>query len=509
MNKKVLLMILDGWGIATNKAVSAIDKARTPFINSLYLKYPHSKLEASGLAVGLPAGQMGNSEVGHMNIGAGRVVYQDLVRVNKAIEEKELDSNPVLLEAFDYAKKNNKRVHYMGLVSNGGVHSHIDHLKGLITIAHNNGIRNLFIHAFTDGRDTDPRGGLGYLEQVTEHLKKTTGKLASIVGRYYAMDRDKRWERVKLAYDVLVNGVGEKTTDPLSAIQKSYDNNVTDEFIKPIVVVDENQLPVGSIKEGDVVLCFNFRTDRGREITEVLTQQDFPDHGMKKLSLYYITLTNYDDSFNNVKLIFNKDNLDQTLGEVVAINGKKQIRIAETEKYPHVTFFFSGGREVPFAGESRILCPSPKVATYDLAPEMSANDIKEKIIPELNKKEADFICLNFANPDMVGHTGVFEAAVKACETVDACAQQVTEAALKNGYSTIIIADHGNADMMINDDGTPNTAHTTNLVPCILVDDANREKKLKDGKLGDLAPTILTLMGIAIPPQMTGNILLEK
>ena len=423
-------MILDGWGIATNKAVSAIDQAKTPFINSLYPKYPHSKLEASGLAVGLPVGQMGNSEVGHMNIGAGRVVYQDLVRVNKAIEEKELDTNSVLLDAFSYAKKNNKSVHFMGLLSDGGVHSHINHLKGLITIANNNGIKDLFIHAFTDGRDTDPKGGIDYLKDLTNHLQKTSGKLASIIGRYYAMDRDKRWERVKLAYDLLVNGVGEKTQDPLQAVQKSYDNNVTDEFIKPIVVVDDAQKPLALLKEGDVVLCFNFRTDRGREITEVLTQQDFPDHGMKKFSLYYITLTNYDDSFKDVKVIFDKDNLENTLGEVVSKAGKKQIRIAETEKYPHVTFFFSGGREEPFPGESRILCPSPKVATYDLAPEMSANEIKDKIIVELNKKEPDFICLNFANPDMVGHTGVFSAAVKACETVDSCAQQVTEAALK-------------------------------------------------------------------------------
>jgi 2,3-bisphosphoglycerate-independent phosphoglycerate mutase len=508
MNKKVLLMILDGWGIATNKAVSAIDKARTPFVNSLYGKYANSKLEASGLAVGLPAGQMGNSEVGHMNIGAGRVVYQDLVRVNKAIEEKELDANPVLNEAFEYAKKNAKNVHYIGLVSDGGVHSHIEHLKGLITIAKNKGVSNLFIHAFTDGRDTDPKGGLNYLKDVTEHLQKTTGKLASVVGRYYAMDRDKRWERVKLAYDVLVNGVGEKSTNILQSIQQSYDNNVTDEFIKPIVMVDAQQNPVGTIKEGDVVLCFNFRTDRGRQITQALTQQDFPEQGMKALKLDYITLTNYDDTFKDVKVIFDKDNLEKTLGEVVSNAGKKQIRIAETEKYPHVTFFFSGGREEPFPGESRLLCPSPKVATYDLAPEMSANDIKDKIIPELNKKEPDFICLNFANPDMVGHTGVFEAAVKACETVDNCAQQVTEAALKNGYSIIIIADHGNADMMINDDGTPNTAHTTNLVPCILVDDSYKGK-LKNGKLGDLAPTILTLMGIAVPPQMTGQVLLDN
>jgi 2,3-bisphosphoglycerate-independent phosphoglycerate mutase len=381
-------------------------------------------------------------------------------------------------------------------------------LKGLITIAHNNGIKNLFIHAFTDGRDTDPKGGAGYLKDLLNHMSKTTGKLASIVGRYYAMDRDKRWERVKLAYDVMVKGVGEKTTDPLKSLQQSYDNNVTDEFIKPVVVVDQNQKPVATIAEGDVVLCFNFRTDRGREITEVLTQKDFPEQDMKALSLYYVTLTNYDDTFKNVKLIFDKDNLEQTLGEVVSAAGKKQIRIAETEKYPHVTFFFSGGREEPFAGETRLLCPSPKVATYDLKPEMSANDIKDKIIPELERKEPDFICLNFANPDMVGHTGVFEAAVKACETVDACAQKVTEAALRNGYATIIIADHGNADMMINPDGTPNTAHTTNLVPCILVDDTYKGK-LKNGKLGDLAPTILTLMGIPIPAKMTGTVLIDK
>lgn len=499
-------MILDGWGIATKKSVSAIDQAKTPFINSLYQKYPHSKLEASGLAVGLPAGQMGNSEVGHMNIGAGRVVYQDLVRVNKAIEEHELDTNPVLLEAFDYAKKNNKKVHFIGLVSDGGVHSHIEHLKGLLTIAAKNKVSKLFVHAFTDGRDTDPKGGIDYIKNLLSHLKQTNGKLATVVGRYFAMDRDKRWERVKLAYDVMVNGIGEKTSDPIDAIKRSYDANVTDEFIKPIVVT-ENGNVIGNIENGDVVLCFNFRTDRGREITQVLTQQDFAEHGMKKLNLHYVTLTNYDDTFKNVNVIFNKDNLEKTLGEVVANAGKKQIRIAETEKYPHVTFFFSGGREEVFPGESRIMCPSPKVATYDLKPEMSANEIKDKIIPELEKKEASFICLNFANPDMVGHTGVFQAAVKAVETVDFCAQKVTEAALKNGYSTIIIADHGNADIMINDDGTPNTAHTTNLVPCILVDD-NYKGKLKDGKLGDLAPTILTLMGIPRPEQMTGTVLIE-
>lgn len=499
-------MILDGWGIATNKNVSAVDQAKTPFMDSLYKKYPHSKLEASGLAVGLPEGQMGNSEVGHMNIGAGRVVYQDLVRINKALQETELDNNSVLLEAFEYARKNGKSVHFMGLLSDGGVHSHIEHLKGLIDIADRQGVQKLFVHAFMDGRDTDPKGGLGYLKDLLDHMKKTTGELASVVGRYFAMDRDKRWERVKLAYDVLVHGKGDRTADALSAVQQSYTNNVTDEFIKPIVVTGDNGQAAGTISEGDVVLCFNFRTDRGREITQVLTQEDFAEHGMKKLRLHYITLTNYDESFKDVKAIFEKDNLEKTLGEVVADAGKTQIRIAETEKYPHVTFFFSGGRESVFEGERRILCPSPKVATYDLQPEMSARDIRDKIIPELAAKSADFICLNFANPDMVGHTGVFEAAVKACETVDECAQKVTEAALKNAYATIIIADHGNADMMINEDGTPNTAHTTNLVPCILVDD-NYRGTLKNGKLGDLAPTILTLMGIPAPKQMTGDVLL--
>lgn len=500
-------MILDGWGVARNLKVSAIDNAQTPYINTLYSNYPHSKLEASGLAVGLPAGQMGNSEVGHMNIGAGRVVYQDLVRVNKAVEEKELDTNPVLLEALNYARKNNKAVHFMGLVSDGGVHSHTDHLKGLCTIAANEGLKKVFIHAFMDGRDTDPKGGIGYLTELKNHIAKTTGQLASVVGRYYAMDRDKRWERVKLAYDVMVHGTGEKTTDVLDAVEKSYEAGVTDEFIKPIVATDANDQPLALIKDGDVVLCFNFRTDRGREITMALTQQDFHEQNMYKLNLHYVTLTSYDDSFVGVKVIFEKDNLANTLGEIISKAGKKQIRIAETEKYPHVTFFFSGGREEVFPGESRLMCSSPKVATYDLMPEMSASDIKDKIIPELEKQEADFICLNFANPDMVGHTGVFEAAVKACEAVDKCNEAVTETARKNGYTTIIIADHGNADMMVNEDGSPNTAHTTNLVPCILVDDTYRGK-LKDGKLGDLAPTILTLMGIAIPIEMTGNILLD-
>ena len=500
-------MILDGWGLAVNKKVSAIDQAKTPFISSLYSQYPNSKLEASGLAVGLPEGQMGNSEVGHMNIGAGRVVYQDLVRINKAVEEKELDNNPVLLEAIAFAKKNNKNFHLIGLLSDGGVHSHINHLKGFLSIAHQHSLKNVFVHAFMDGRDTDPKGGVGYLRDLLAHMTMTTGKLASIVGRYYAMDRDKRWERVKLAYDLMVKGVGTKSSDAVQAVEQSYADNVTDEFIKPIVMVNEKQENIATIQEGDVVLCFNFRTDRGRQITQALTQQDFPEQGMKKLNLYYVTLTNYDDSFQDVKLIFDKDNLNNTLGEVLANAGKKQIRIAETEKYPHVTFFFSGGRENVFPGESRLLCPSPKVATYDLKPEMSANDIKDAIIPELRKREVDFVCLNFANPDMVGHTGVFEAVIKACETVDSCAAAVTKVALGNDYTTIIIADHGNADYMVNDDGTPNTAHSTSLVPCILVDKTFKGT-ISNGKLGDLAPTILTLMGIQIPAEMNGNVLIK-
>ncbi|HZY79143.1 MAG TPA: 2,3-bisphosphoglycerate-independent phosphoglycerate mutase [Cyclobacteriaceae bacterium] len=504
MNKKVLLMILDGWGLGKDPKVSAIAHAKTPYINSLYQKYPHSKLEASGLAVGLPAGQMGNSEVGHMNIGAGRVVYQDLARITRSIEEHELDKNPVLIEMFQYAKSNGKKIHFIGLLSDGGVHSHIDHLKGLCAIAKANGVKDLFIHAFTDGRDTDPKGGVGYLNELQE---STAYPIASVIGRYYAMDRDKRWERVKLAYDLLVHGVGEKSTDLIASVKRSYDANVTDEFIKPIVHVDKNGNPLATIAEGDVVLCFNFRTDRGRQITQALTQQDFPEQGMKTLRLFYVTMSNYDDSFKDVKIIFDKDNLENTLGEVLAKEALKQIRIAETEKYPHVTFFFSGGREEAFPGESRILAPSPKVATYDLKPEMSAADIRDKIVPELERKSADFIVLNFANPDMVGHTGVFSAAVKAVETVDQCNEVVTETARKNGYAIIVIADHGNAEIMTNEDGSPNTAHTTNLVPCILVDD-DYKGKIKDGKLGDLAPTILKIMGVKIPKEMTGNVLID-
>ncbi|MCH7401398.1 2,3-bisphosphoglycerate-independent phosphoglycerate mutase [Belliella kenyensis] len=508
MNKKVLLMILDGWGIATKPEVSAINKANTPYIDGLFEKFPHSKLEASGLAVGLPEGQMGNSEVGHMNIGAGRIVYQDLVKINKAVEEGELNDNVILKEAFEYAKSENKKVHFIGLVSDGGVHAHINHLKGLCDAAKANGLEDAYIHAFTDGRDTDPKGGLQYLSELDDHLSHSIGQIASVVGRYYAMDRDNRWERVKLAYDAMVRGEGEKSKDILSSIKKSYDNGVTDEFIRPIIKADSKGKPVGLIESGDVVICFNFRTDRGREITQVLTQKDFEEYKMKKLKLNYITFTNYDETFEGVKVLFEKDNLQNTLGETLSSAGKKQIRIAETEKYPHVTFFFSGGREKVFEGESRILCPSPKVATYDLKPEMSAFEIANKIKPELKKGEVDFICLNFANPDMVGHTGVFEAAVKACEAVDKCAEEVINQALKSGYTTIVIADHGNSDMMINEDGTPNTAHTTNLVPCIMVDDQDR-LEVNDGKLGDLAPTILKLIGVDIPNEMTGDVLLKS
>ncbi|HNP18419.1 MAG TPA: 2,3-bisphosphoglycerate-independent phosphoglycerate mutase [Fulvivirga sp.] len=505
MNKKVLLMILDGWGLGTNPEISAIAKADTPFVDSLYTKYPNSKLEASGLAVGLPDGQMGNSEVGHMNIGAGRIVYQDLVKVNIAFEEKTIDDNPVINNAFNYAKSTKKKVHFIGLVSDGGVHSHINHLKGLCTLANNKGLKEVYIHAFTDGRDTDPKGGLHYISDLENHMSHTVGKIASVVGRYYAMDRDNRWGRVKLAYDVMVKGEGEYVESATTGIKKSYDNDVTDEFIKPLVVT-KNNVPIGKIEEGDVVVCFNFRTDRGREITQALTQKDFPEHGMKRLDLHYITMTNYDNTFKGVEVIFDKDNLVNTLGAVLEQNSRKQVRIAETEKYPHVTYFFSGGREDSFKGEKRILCPSPKVATYDLQPEMSAYDIRDKIVEELNANQPDFVCLNFANPDMVGHTGVFEAAVKACETVDRCAEAVITTALENDYMTIVIADHGNSDIMINPDGTPNTAHTTNLVPCIFVD-KDFKGSVKDGKLGDLAPTILTLMNLPIPAEMTGDILI--
>ncbi len=508
MNKKVILLILDGWGIPKTgeESRSAIHAANTPFIDSLYPVYPHSTLEASGLAVGLPVGQMGNSEVGHTNLGAGRVVYQNLVRINKLAAEGTIGQEPPLAEAFAYARQNGKPVHFIGLVSDGGVHSHINHLKALCTAAQQAGLSEVFVHAFTDGRDTDPKSGLGFLTDLQIHLNATVGQIASVTGRYYAMDRDNRWERVKLAYGALVNGIGTPTQDIPAAMQASYDENVTDEFIKPLIVTNAGGSPLARIQDGDVVLCFNFRTDRGREITQALTQQDFPEQGMTKLNLHYLTMTSYDKDFVGVQAIFDDSNLKNTLGEVLAAHDKQQIRIAETEKYPHVTFFFSGGREEPFRGESRLLCPSPKVATYDLKPEMSADDIRNAIIPELEKGAVDFVCLNFANPDMVGHTGVFEAVVRACETADRDAQAVVNAALAHGYTTIIIADHGNAEYMVNDDGSPNTAHTTNLVPCILVD-AEYRNPIKSGKLADMAPTILELMGVPKPVEMTGESLL--
>ena len=500
MNKKVLLMILDGWGISQNDEVSAVSKANTPFMDSLPAKFPHATLRTDGMEVGLPEGQMGNSEVGHMNLGAGRIVYQDLVKINMAVEKDTLKDEPVLEEALNYAVKNNRPVHFLGLVSDGGVHSHINHLKGLLTAAEKLGVKDKYVHAFTDGRDVDPHSGKGFIQELLPHLKETNSKLASVIGRYFAMDRDNRWERVKKAYDLIVKGEGKKTTDVISALQESYDNDISDEFVEPIVLTDSDGNPVARLTEKDVVIYFNFRTDRGRQLTQALSQDDFPEYNMKKLPLYYVTMTTYDDRFENVNVIFKKSNIKATLGEVLEYEGKKQIRIAETEKYPHVTFFFSGGREDPFAGEKRIMCNSPKVATYDLQPEMSAYEIKDKIIPEIEKESADFICLNFANPDMVGHTGDFDAAIKACETVDICAKEVAEKAFEQEYAIIIIADHGNSEVMKNPDGSPNTAHTTNPVPLILMD--NNVKSIKDGKLGNIAPTILKLMGITQPDLMT-------
>ena len=498
-------MILDGWGKSPDPRVSAIDNANVPFINSLYTKYPNAQLRTDGLNVGLPEGQMGNSEVGHMNLGAGRIVYQDLARINLAVEHKTVNQEKPLLDAFQYALENNKKVHFLGLVSNGGVHSHTSHLYGLLEAAEQYGLEKIFVHAFTDGRDVDPKSAVLDIANLQEYVKDSHAKIATVIGRYYSMDRDRRWERVKLAYDLLVNSVGKHTTNIVESIQQSYDENVTDEFIQPLVMVDENNEPLAKIENDDVVIFFNFRTDRGRELTEVLSQNDCHEFNMHKLNLYYVTMTNYDDTYNNVHVIYDKDNITETLGEVLEKAGKKQIRIAETEKYPHVTFFFSGGREVPFEGETRILRNSPKVATYDLQPEMSAFELKDALVPELYKGEVDFVCLNFANGDMVGHTGVMSAAIKACEAVDACVKEVVEAALENNYTTIIIADHGNCETMINPDGSPNTAHTTNPVPIILVD--KDLKTIHDGVLGDIAPTILELMGIEKPNVMTCKSLL--
>lgn len=498
-------MILDGWGKSPDPKVSAIDNANVPFINSLYQNYPSAQLRTDGLNVGLPEGQMGNSEVGHMNLGAGRIVYQDLAKINLAVAHQTLAKEQVLVDAFTYAKENNKKVHFLGLVSDGGVHSHTSHLRGLIDASQEYGLDQVYVHAFTDGRDVDPKSGAKYIQDLEEHIKDTPVKIASIIGRYYAMDRDKRWERVKLAYDLVVNAIGTPSKNAVASILDSYSHHVTDEFIEPIVMVDEQEKPLATIVEGDVVIFFNFRTDRGRELTEALSQHDFHEQNMHKLNLYYVTLTNYDETYQNVKVVYNKDNITETLGEVLEKAGKKQIRIAETEKYPHVTFFFSGGRETPFEGESRILRNSPKVATYDLQPEMSAYELTAALVPELNKKEVDFVCLNFANGDMVGHTGIMSAAILACEAVDACVKQVIEAALANDYTTIVIADHGNCETMINPDGSPNTAHTTNPVPIILVD--KELKNIQNGVLGDIAPTILELMGIQQPNAMTCHSLL--
>lgn len=494
-NKKVALIILDGWGCGDKTKSDAIYNANTPFYDSCLQNHPNSHLKTFGEHVGLPTGQMGNSEVGHLNIGAGRIVYQDFAKINKAVAEKTIDSNPTLVAALKHAEENNVNVHFIGLVSDGGIHSHQEHLYRLCEITNSYKVKG-YVHAFTDGRDCDPKSGLGFIAELENRVATTNCEVASVVGRYYAMDRDNRWERVKLAYDLMVNGIGEESTNLVESIQKSYNENVTDEFIKPIL-----KKSTAKIEANDVVICFNFRTDRCREISIALTQKDLHEQNMHTLPLYYVTMTNYDKTFKNVHVIYNKDNLKNTLGEVLEQNNKSQIRIAETEKYPHVTFFFSGGRETPFKGEQRIMVNSPKVATYDLQPEMSSEEVTTSIVAEIEKNETDFICLNFANPDMVGHTGVYSAIVTAVEKIDSCTQRVVEAGLKNDYSFIIIADHGNADFAINKDGTPNTAHSTNLVPCILIDKDNNQ--LNNGKLGDIAPTILNLMKINSPKEMDG------
>lgn len=504
-SKHAILIIMDGWGLGKVYSSDAIQHAKTPFVSSLYSKYPNATLITCGEAVGLPDGQMGNSEVGHLNLGAGRIVYQELQRINVAIRDGEFQKNEHLLNAIKFAKDNNKTLHLIGLVSDGGVHSHTSHLKAIATVCKEQNLENVFVHAFTDGRDTDPKSGLGFIKSLEEHLHNTVGEIASVSGRYYAMDRDKRWERVKLAYDALVKGEGIKATNAVTAVEQSYANNVTDEFIMPTVIVNDAQQPLATIKNGDAVICFNFRTDRCREITMALTQQEFPDQQMHPLKLNYTTMTEYDKTFKDVHVIFENDNLNNTIGEIIEQNNKQQIRIAETEKYPHVTFFFSGGREQPFKGESRILVQSPKVATYDLKPEMSAYEVTEKLVPEIEKEYADFICLNFANADMVGHTGVWEAVVKAVETVDTCVEKVVTAALEHNYTVFLTADHGNADYEINEDGSPNTQHSLNLVPFFIID-KDWKGEVKSGKLGDLAPTILTFLGLPVPKEMTGNIL---
>jgi 2,3-bisphosphoglycerate-independent phosphoglycerate mutase len=501
--KKTMLIIMDGWGLGKVKSSDAIQNANVPFVTSLYNKYPNTTLVTCGEDVGLPEGQMGNSEVGHLNLGAGRIVYQELQRINVAIRSGEFQQNQTLLKAIEYAKINNKPIHLIGLVSDGGVHSHINHIKAITDTCKSNGVSNVLIHAFTDGRDTDPKSGLGFLTELQNHLNNSVGSIATITGRYYAMDRDKRWERVKLAYDAMVNATGKASTDLLASVKESYEAGVTDEFILPIINAN---LPKTKIETDDVVIAFNFRTDRCREISEALTQKVFPEVGMQKLKLYYVTMTQYDQTYENVGVMFENDDLKNTLGEILEKNNKTQIRIAETEKYPHVSFFFSGGRETPFVGEKRIMIQSPKVATYDLQPEMSAFEVTNAIVPEIENKSADFICLNFANADMVGHTGVWEAVIKAVETVDSCVEKVVTAAIANDYCVFLTADHGNADYEINEDGSPNTAHTLNLVPLFVID-KEWKGEVKAGKLGDIAPSILTMMGLPIPSEMTGNVLI--
>lgn len=504
--KKVLLMILDGWGIGKHDRSDAIGSTPTPNITRLASENPRSLLYTSGENVGLPDGQMGNSEVGHLNIGAGRVVYQDLVKINRACRDHSIARNPEIVSAFAHAKEKGKQVHFMGLVSNGGVHSSLNHVFALCDLSKEFGITRTFVHCFMDGRDTDPRSGKGFIEELERHMSHSTGKIASVIGRYYAMDRDNRWERVREAYRLMVEGVGTPARDAVAAIQASYDEGVTDEFVRPIVCTDTEGNPVGKIEEGDVVIFFNFRNDRARELTIVLTQEDKPDYGMKTIPLYYCTMTPYDAKFKGVHILFDKGNVENTIGEYISKLGLRQMRIAETEKYAHVTFFLNGGREEPFPGESRILVPSPKVATYDLQPEMSAPEVTERLVEELNKKEVDFVCLNYANGDMVGHTGNYEAIRKAVATVDECVGKTVTAARRNGYDVLIIADHGNADNAVNEDGTPNTAHSLNPVPCIWVTDSKCDH-LRDGVLADVAPTVLAIMGIPQPQEMTGKVLI--
>jgi 2,3-bisphosphoglycerate-independent phosphoglycerate mutase len=506
--RKIILIIMDGWGLGKVASADAIQHADVPFTKSLYKRFPNTTLITCGEAVGLPEGQMGNSEVGHLNLGAGRIVYQELQRINVAIRDGSFQKNETLIRALRLAKSKNKSLHLLGLVSDGGVHSHINHLKAIIDLCKTEELNDVFIHAFTDGRDCDPKSGLGFMKDLQAHLNNSVGKIATVTGRYFAMDRDKRWERIKLAYDVMVNGEGEKATDAIEAIERSYAANITDEFIKPAVIINEGQQPLATIKDGDIAICFNFRTDRCREITQVLTQIDKPENDMKKLALDYTTMTEYDQTYSNVHAIFDTDDLKNTLGEVLERQGLKQIRIAETEKYPHVTFFFSGGREKPFAGEKRIMIPSPKVATYDLQPEMSAHEVTDALLPEIRNNTADFICLNYANADMVGHTGVWSAAIKAVEIVDKCVEKIVTEGLQNDYTIFLTADHGNSDYMINEDGSPNTAHTLNPVPFFIIDNSWRGK-IRSGKLADIAPTILKMMAIPIPKEMSGEILIDQ